>query len=160
MSPTSRRRHALGQHFLSNLAAAGRMVELFSPVAGETIVEIGPGRGVLTGLLLDAGARVIAIEIDRELSAGLKLRFADHEGFRLIEADVLRCDLSELTTGGPARVLANLPYAITGEVLMRLFRSSGALTDMMLMLQREVVNRIVAPPGGRIYGSLSVLAQY
>lgn len=159
-TPTSPRRRALGQHFLSNVPAARRIVELFSPAPGAHVIEIGPGRGVLTELLLATGARVTAIEIDRRLAAGLKERLGPQPGFRLIEADVLRCDLTELAGGAPARVLANLPYAITGEVLARLVRAAGCLTDATLMLQREVANRIVASPGGRLYGSLSVLVQY
>jgi len=150
----------MGQHFLSNLPAARRMVEKFGPRQGEHVLEIGPGRGVLTTLLLDAGARVTAIELDAGLAESLGQRLAGYPGFRLVAGNVLRCDLAELAEGGPARVLANLPYAITGEVLMRLFGAASALTGMMLMLQREVVNRMVAAPGGRVYGSLSVLSQY
>ena len=136
------------------------MVDLFSPAPGETVIEIGPGRGVLTRLLLDAGARVTAIEIDPELADRLETSLADRHGLRLVRADALRCDFVELAGEGTARVIANLPYAITGPVLMRLFGAAGALTGLLLMLQREVVNRIVAAPGGRVYGSLSVLSQY
>jgi 16S rRNA (adenine1518-N6/adenine1519-N6)-dimethyltransferase len=135
-------------------------MERFDPKPGSRVIEIGPGRGVLTALLLESGARVTAVEIDPRLAGELRHRFAGAASFTLIEADILRCDIAALAGGAPARVLANLPYSITGPVLMRLFGAAACLTDMMLMLQREVVNRLVAPPGGRIYGSLSVLAQY
>ena len=136
------------------------MVELFEPRNGERVIEIGPGRGVLTGLLLATGAMVTAVEVDPRLAEALAARFRHEPGFHLIQADILKCDFALLAGGQPARVMANLPYSITGEVLVRLFAASGVLTAMTLMLQREVVNRLVAPPGGRVYGSLSVLAQY
>jgi 16S rRNA (adenine1518-N6/adenine1519-N6)-dimethyltransferase len=156
---TSPRRRALGQHFLSNRHAARRLIEIFDPVPGEHVLEIGPGGGALTGPLLEAGARVTAIELDRGLAEALARRHADNPGFRLVQADVLRCDLADLA-GPSARVLANLPYAITGEVLYQLLMAGPPITAMLLMLQREVVNRITASPVGRTYGSLSVLAQY
>ena len=156
---TSRRRRALGQHFLSNPDVANRIIASFRPSTGDHVIEIGPGRGVLTDPLLRSGARVTAIEVDLELAVYLRERFGDAPGFTLIQADVLKCDLSAIAAP-TARVLANLPYSITGPVMVRLFAASATLTDMTLMLQREVVNRIVAPPGGRIYGSLSMLAQY
>jgi len=158
--PTSRHRRSLGQHFLSNQAAARRIVEMFGPAPGQHVIEIGPGRGALTGLLLEGGARVTAVEVDFELVASLRQRFVDAGSLSVISADILRCDIAELAGKTPARVLANLPYSITGEALMRLFRAAGALTDMTLMLQREVVTRLVAPPGGKVYGSLSMVAQY
>ncbi|HET9481449.1 MAG TPA: 16S rRNA (adenine(1518)-N(6)/adenine(1519)-N(6))-dimethyltransferase RsmA [Candidatus Polarisedimenticolia bacterium] len=157
---TSRRRRALGQHFLADAAAAARIISAFAPSPEDRILEIGPGRGALTAALLAAGARVTAIEIDTDLAERLQDRFGGSPGFRLVRADVLTCDLIELAGGGPARVLGNLPYSITGPVLSQLFAAARVLTDMTLMLQREVVNRIVAAPGSRVYGSLSVLSQY
>lgn len=157
---TSARRRALGQHFLASAAAARRIVELFQPTHGGHVIEIGPGRGALTGPLLDSGARVTAVEVDPDLATRLRERFAAHPCFALVEADILRCDVGELAGSEPARVLANLPYAITGQVLADLLAAGPPLTDMLLMLQREVVARLVAAPGGRTYGSLSVLAQY
>jgi len=156
---TSRRRRALGQHFLSSTAAARRLVEIFAPVADEHVLEIGPGRGVITDLLLQAGARVTAIEIDPDLARALAERHDGNPAFHLVQADVLRCDLPALAAP-EARVVANLPYSITGEVLYQLLMAGPPLRSLLLMLQREVVNRIVAAPGGRVYGSLSVLAQY
>jgi 16S rRNA (adenine1518-N6/adenine1519-N6)-dimethyltransferase len=159
-APASRRRKALGQHFLSSAPAARRMVEQFAPAPGETILEIGPGQGVLTALLLEAGARVVAVEMDPALAEALRRRFGALPGLKLVEADILRCDIAALLAPGPARLLANLPYAISGEILARLLARSDVLTSMTVMLQREVVNRLAAKPGGRVYGSLSMLAQY
>jgi 16S rRNA (adenine1518-N6/adenine1519-N6)-dimethyltransferase len=143
-----------------NVQAARRIVERFAPKPGSRVIEIGPGRGALTTLLMESGASVIAVEVDPGLADELRERFAGLPPFTLIEADILRCDIAALAGGEPSRVLANLPYSITGPVLMRLFAACGSLTDMTLMLQREVANRIVASPGGRVYGSLSVVAQY
>ncbi len=157
---TSRRRRALGQHFLASHTAIAKIIDAFDPVAGETVVEIGPGRGALTAPLLESGARVVAVELDEALAQSLSCRYGAHPRFTLVHADILRCDLAGLCGGEPARVLANLPYSITGEVLIRLFAAADRFTSLMLMLQREVVDRIVAAPGGRVYGSLSVLAQY
>jgi len=150
----------MGQHFLSSAPAVARIIDAFAPVAGETVIEIGPGRGALTAPLLENGARVVAVEIDEALVARLTESFGGHPGLALVHGDILRCDLAALAGGRPARVLANLPYSITGEVLVRLLLASDRFTALMLMLQREVVDRIVATPGGRVYGSLSVLAQY
>ena len=157
---TSRRRRSLGQHFLSNKAAARSIVERFSPGPGELIIEIGPGRGALTDLLIEAGARVVAVEVDPRLAKTLAIRHADAAGFRLVQNDILACDIAGLCAGEPARVLANIPYSITGELIVKLLLSSPPLTAMTLMVQKEVADRVVAAPGGRTYGSLSVLAQY
>jgi len=156
----SRRRKALGQHFLSNTAAARRIVDLFAPAPGTSVIEIGPGHGALTGPLLESGARVTAVEVDERLAGELEARFGRHPTFSLIRADILTLDLAALTGAVPSRVIANLPYSITGAVLVQLFAAAPVLTDMTLMLQREVVNRVAAAPGGRVYGSLSVLSQY
>lgn len=154
------RRRSLGQHFLSNHRAARRLVEIFAPAPGDRVIEIGPGGGVLTTLLLDAGARVIAVEIDDHLATRLEASLPDRSGLELIRADILHCDLDDLTGGQPARVIANLPYSISGDVLFKLLAGGSSIRDMLLMLQSEVVERIVSEPGVKAYGSLSVLAQY
>lgn len=150
----------MGQHFLINARAARRIVERFAPSADAIVLEIGPGRGVLTGLLLDAGAAVVAVERDPELHAHLRRRFAGHASLDLVCADILRCDLAELSRGRTLRVLANLPYAITGAILLRLFRAASLFSDLTLMVQKEVADRLVADPGHTTYASISVLAQY
>ncbi len=150
----------MGQHFLSNLSAARRIVDSFAPAAGEVVIEIGPGTGALTDLLLDARARVTAVELDPRLVAALGHRHGDRKELTLVQGDILECDIASLARGRQVRVIANLPYSITGPVLMKLFAASGTIRSMTLMLQREVADRLVARPGGRAYGSLSVVAQY
>lgn len=135
-------------------------MELFAPIPGDHVIEIGPGGGVLTTLLLDAGARVTAVEVDDDLATRLQATLSDRVGLELVRGDILRCDLEDLTKGRPARLIANLPYSITGEVLFKLLAERSSIRDMMLMLQSEVVDRIVSEPGVKAYGSLSVLAQY
>lgn len=163
----SRRRRALGQNFLTNQRAADRIVELFAPAEGETILEVGPGRGVLTTRLLRLGARVVAVEVDPALAEELRMTVPEGERFHLILGDARRVDMEALLashTGDPrfprARVLANLPYSVAAPILLRLLLLSSRIEAITVMLQREVVDRICAPPGTRTYGSLSVLCQY
>lgn len=156
-----RAKRSLGQNFLVGSHYPRRIVDSVAPQAGETIIEIGPGRGALTGLLLESGARVIAIELDPELIPSLSQMFSGLENFRLIEADALKVDYCELIApAATARVVANLPYYISTPILQRLIEHRRCLNEMTLMLQREVVERIAAPPGGKEYGFLSVLAQF
>jgi len=150
----------LGQHFLTNAAAARNIVARFAPRRGEMVIEIGPGRGALTDHLLAAGARVVAVEVDPRLADALSIRHSGDSGFRLVRGDVLSCDIGSLCEGSATRVLANIPYAITGELILRLLLAAPPLTAMTLMVQKEVADRIVAAPGSRTYGSLSVLTQY
>jgi 16S rRNA (adenine1518-N6/adenine1519-N6)-dimethyltransferase len=156
-----RAKRSLGQNFLVGSHYPRRIVDSVAPRAGETIIEIGPGQGALTGLLVESGARVIAIELDPELIPHLSQRFSGCENFRLVEADALRVDYCELIAPEVfARVVANLPYYISTPILQRLIEHRRCLSEMTLMLQHEVVERITAPPGGREYGFLSVLAQF
>jgi len=164
---TSRRRKALGQHFLANLRAADAIVEGFGPAPGEPVLEIGPGHGVMTERLLARGAVVVAVAKDPALAAGLAGRFASEPRLRLLEADALRVDFEEILHPAieasgrrRARVLANLPYSVSTKILVRLLARADLFTSFTLLLQREVVERIAASPGGKTYGSLSVLAQY
>ena len=156
-----RAKRSLGQNFLVGSHYPRRIVDSVAPQSGETIVEIGPGHGALTGLLLESGARVIAIELDPELIPGLSSMFSGLENFRLIEADALKVDCCELIyPDASARVVANLPYYISTPILQRLIEHRHCLSEMTLMLQREVVERITANPGGKEYGVLTVLAQF
>ncbi len=156
-----RAKRSLGQNFLVGSRYPQRIVDSVSPQPGETIIEIGPGHGALTGLLVESGARVIAVELDRELVRRLSERFAANENFRLIEADALTVDFCELVApASEVRVVANLPYYISTAILQRLIEQRRCLREMTLMLQREVVERIAACPGGKEYGFLSVLAQF
>jgi 16S rRNA (adenine1518-N6/adenine1519-N6)-dimethyltransferase len=155
-----RPKRSLGQNFLSGSHYPRRIVAAVSPQAGETIVEIGPGHGALTKLLIESGARLIAIELDTELIPALQSQFGSHDNFRLIEGDALKVEVCEAI--GPserARVVANLPYNISTPILQRLIEQRRCISEMTLMLQREVVERIVAEPGGKEYGYLSVITQ-
>jgi 16S rRNA (adenine1518-N6/adenine1519-N6)-dimethyltransferase len=155
-----RAKKRLGQNFLVDESYARRIVTALAPRAGETVVEIGPGRGALTELLLDSGARVVAVEFDRELVRLLRERFGGREEFELVEADALEVDFcSEVEPAREARVVANLPYNISTAILQRLVEQRRCLTEFVLMLQREVVERITARPGSSERGYLTVLVE-
>lgn len=144
-------RKRFGQHFLRDPALIKKMAELVAPAAGEEILEIGPGDGALTAELLQAEARLLAVEIDRDLAAVLEKRFGS--GLRLIVGDVLKQDLSVLLQGG-RRVVGNLPYGISTPLLLKL--AACETPEMWLMLQKEVAERVCAAPGEAEYGRLTV----
>lgn len=155
-----RAKKRLGQNFLVDESYARRIVAALAPRAGETVVEIGPGRGALTSILVESGARVVAVEFDRELFGPLGARFGGRGNFSLVEADALEVDFCSLV--GPAeraRVVANLPYNISTAILQRLIKQRRCLDEFVLMLQREVVARITAPPGSTERGYLTVLVE-
>jgi len=155
-----RAKKRLGQNFLVDESYARRIVASLAPRAGETVIEIGPGRGALTALLLESGARVVAVEFDRELVAFLRERFGGREEFRLVEADALDVDFcSAVEPTATARVVANLPYNISTAILQRLLEQRRCLKEFVLMLQREVVERITARPGESERGYLTVLVE-
>lgn len=150
----------LGQNFLIHSHHVERIVAAVRPQAGETIMEIGPGHGALTELLVESGARVVAIEIDKDLIPMLTSGFSARDNFKLIEADAMKTDFCEaIAPAQSARVVANLPYYISTPILQRLIEHRRCISEMTLMLQREVVERIAAAPGGKEYGYLSVLVQ-
>ena len=122
------------------------------------MLEIGPGEGALTGELARRAGRVVALEIDRALVERLRLRFPQVE---ILEADARRWDYGRLAAppGGRVLVVGNLPYSVGKPILMALVEARTAIQEMALMLQREVAERVAAPPGGKVYGSLSVLTQ-
>lgn len=154
-----RPRKRFGQHFLHDPGVIERIVAAVDPHPGERLVEIGPGRGALTGRLLESAASLDAIEIDRDLAGVLRERFAAAAGFRLHEGDALEFDYEALAAarGGRLRVVGNLPYNISTPLLFRLLAQRAALLDLHVMLQREVVERIVARPGTEHYGRLTVM---
>ena len=155
-----RAKKRLGQNFLVDESYARRIVGALAVRAGETVVEIGPGRGALTALLLERGARVVAVELDRELVPVLAERFGGRDDFKLIEADALEVDFCEaVRPAETARVVANLPYNISTAILQRFIRQRRCVPEMVLMLQREVVERITAPPGSAERGFLTVLVE-
>ena len=171
IAATSGRRPKLGQNFLIDPNAARRIVEALGEVSESTVVEIGPGRGVLPSLLVGRARHVTAIELDRVLGAQLRMTYAHQPGIEILEGDVLDIDFDSLLRRprvagdanhpftGPARVVGNLPYYITSQILQRLFSFHDLFSVMVVLVQREVADRIAAEPGGREYGLLSAMVQ-
>jgi len=162
----------LGQHFLVNDSNAARIVDALGDISHSTVLEIGPGRGVLTSLLAKRTRRLIAIELDRVLAAQLRMKFALYPNVEIIEGDVLAIDFSTLfgpkpgasrpglvQTPEPVPVVGNLPYYITSDILLRLFEFRQCFSTIVIMVQKEVADRLAATPGTRDYGLLSATAQ-
>lgn len=152
-------RKSLGQHFLISAGAAGNVARALGDVRGRTVVEIGPGRGILTDALLRAGVRVLAIELDPALVEYLRARFRDAP-LEVVHGDVLSLDLSAIAhergVEGPLLVAGNIPYSITSPLLRALLAHPTDLERAVLMVQREVADRLLAEPGTRAYGALTV----
>lgn len=150
----------LGQHFLIDRRIIERIVQALAPQPRETIVEIGPGRGALTASLIQKAGTVVAVEFDKKLVPFLEETFGAKENFRLVEKDVLQTDLcAEILPATRARVVANLPYNISTAILQRLIEQRLCLTEAVVMLQREVVDRITAKLASKDRGYLSVLVE-
>ncbi len=150
----------LGQNFLVDAQAAQRIAAALGGLAGRTVVEIGPGEGAITGVLAARAGHVVAIELDRELAADLRGQF-EPARVTVVEQDVLQFDFAEAAAGAGERLLVagNLPYYITSPILLKLASSHAALDLAVLMVQREVADRVTSKPGSRDYGLLSVTAQ-
>jgi 16S rRNA (adenine1518-N6/adenine1519-N6)-dimethyltransferase len=168
----SRKKPKLGQHFLTDSSAAGRIVEALGNISQSTVLEIGPGRGELTSLLVRRARRVIAVETDRVLAAQLRMNFSLVPNIEIIEGDILAVDFNTLFGPKPGttrpgmdltfervRVLGNLPYFITSDILLRLFEFRHLFESIVLMVQKEVADRLAAHPGTKDYGLLSATAQ-
>ena len=150
----------LGQNFLVDGQAAQRIVAALGEIAGHTVVEIGPGRGAITESLAARALHVVAVELDHELAAGLRQRF-EAARVTVVEQDVLLFDFAAAAAqfGERLRVAGNLPYAITSPIVLKLAASHAALDLAVLMVQREVAERMTATAGTRDYGLLSVTMQ-
>lgn len=149
-----------GQHFLHDRNIVSKIVSSFNPRSDEIVVEIGPGTGALTAELVDRNAKVIAIEFDRKLGPPLLGRFGAHSNFRLVQGDALTANIcAEIQPAILTRVVANLPYNISTAILQRLIDQRRCISEMVLMLQREVVDRMLAPAGSSERGYLSVLVE-
>lgn len=148
---------SLGQNFLVDGHVAQRIIEEAGITRDDTVVEIGPGHGVLTRGLAERAGRVVAVELDERLIEGLRAEHAELSNLEILHADALKFDFGGL--GGPLTVVANLPYYISTPILTRLVSFRTKIRLMVLMLQKEVAVRIAAPPGGREYGYLSVMVQ-
>ena len=149
-----------GQNFLVDKNVVSRILDAVQPKSDETIIEIGPGRGALTARLIGTGARVIAIEFDRDLIPQLREQFTAYSNFNLIEADALTVDFCRLVQPAhTARIVANLPYNIGTAILQRLIEQRTCITEMFLMLQREVADRITATTDSHERGYISVFVE-
>ena len=149
-----------GQHFLRDKRTIQRIVDALAPRNDETIVEIGPGTGALTAELIGRAGRVMAVEFDNKLEPLLIEQFGAFPNFKLVMSDALTTDFCrEIEPATQARLAANLPYNISTAILQRLIEQRACLTEMVVMLQREVVERIMAPPGSSDRGFLSVLIE-
>ena len=154
-------RKRFGQHFLLDLNLTRRIARAAAPLDAGTVVEVGPGPGGLTrALLLEGAAKVVAIELDRRAIDALRELEAAADGrLALLEADALQVDPAALGPA-PRRIVANLPYNVSTPLLVRWLHAADDLADMVLMFQKEVVDRLVAAPRSKDYGRLSVLAQH
>src|SRR5450631_3949550 len=151
-------RKRFGQHFLHDPAIIRRIVDTVAPVVGERLVEVGPGRGALTWGLLARARDMDVIEIDRDLARALKLDARSEAHLRVHVENVLDTDFVALRgAGAPLRIVGNLPYNISTPLLFRLLKQRAAIGDMHFMLQKEVADRMAAPPGGKEYGRLTVM---
>ena len=160
--PTSSRKPKLGQHFLASESAALRIVEALGDVSEATVLEIGPGRGAITEMLSRKARRLIAVELDRVMSAQLRMKFNMQPNVEIIEGDILTIELNTvfglkpgiLHTGltfapEPARVIGNLPYYITSDILLRLLEYHRYFSTIVIMVQKEVADRLAASAGSR-----------
>lgn len=156
-----RPRKRWSQSFLLHSDLARKIVRSAQITSDDTIIEIGPGLGILTTELLNSGGKVIAVEIDRELISLVGEKWGDIPSLQWIEADVLEWKLpQDLPQRERVKVVANLPYHISGAVLVKLFQSFRRISHVTVMLQREVAERLVSQPGYRVYGTLSVLRSF
>lgn len=161
------RRHGLepkrgmSQNFLVARHAVDRIVEAVAPAAGETVVELGPGLGTLTAALLRAGARVVAVERDRDMIAVLREELADVDGFEVREGDAACVDIAAIArqAGAPVALAGNLPYAVTGAILRNLTGHARDVSRAVIMVQREVRDRLLASPGTKAWGALTVFTR-
>jgi 16S rRNA (adenine1518-N6/adenine1519-N6)-dimethyltransferase len=152
-------RKRFGQHFLHDRSVLERIVREVAPAPEDALLEIGPGRGALTELLLGKARTLDAIEIDRDLAQQLRARWGAPQGFQLHEADALKFDLASLaqTRGQRLRLIGNLPYNISTPLLFHIAAAHEHVDDLHVMLQKEVIDRIAAAPGSGEYGRLTVM---
>ncbi len=150
----------LGQNFLIDPGIVNGIVRAAGIIEGDRVLEIGPGIGTLTQGLLEAGAHVTAVELDKKLPTVLAETLKGYERFTLVPGDILKVDIPAIMGEGPFKVVANLPYYITTPILMTLLERRLSITDMVTMVQKEVADRMRARPGSKDYGSLSVAVQY
>ena len=159
MSEKHRARKRFGQHFLTDQDVLQRIATSFSPHDEQNLVEIGPGLGALTDVLMDRVEFMTVIELDRDLADRLQHRY-DNERLSVHQMDILQCDISELPrrhADKNLRLIGNLPYNISTPLIFHLLRFTNLIDDMLFMLQKEVALRLAASPGSKNYGRLSVM---
>lgn len=150
---------SLGQHFLHERGVVEKIILAVDPKPGDRIVEIGPGQGAMTFPMLDRHGSLTAIEFDRDLLIPLTDASRSHGELTLIHANVLDVDFTALAAGTPIRLVGNLPYNLSSPILFHALAHAASIRDMVFMLQKEVVDRMAAAPGSKVYGRLSVMLQ-
>src|SRR5579864_7485975 len=143
----------LGQNFLNDAGAGRRIVDALGDIGHSTVIEIGPGRGALTQLLAERAAEIIAVELDSKLAAELRRRFPDKTKLEIVEDNFLRVNLAALlqrhANNTRLKVVGNIPYYITADILLRLFAQHESIETIVIMVQKEVADRLAAQPGSR-----------
>lgn len=171
-SRSTKRKPKLGQNFLVDAGAAKKIVEALGDISNRTVIEIGPGRGALTDLLLPRAKRVIGIELDRVLAAQLRMQHATSPNLEVLESDFVTAEFTSMVGRRPGPlhdlrptqaetvdVVGNLPYYITSDIVLRILELHGNIERAVIMVQKEVADRIAAQPGSRDYGLLSATAR-
>lgn len=154
-------RKRFGQNFLHDNNIIEKIIDSIAPTKNDHLIEIGPGQGALTIPLAESGARLDCIELDRDLAAFLTKEFANRSSVNIIQQDMLKYDLSELSNKEKSlRVIGNLPYNISTPVIFHLLKNHHLIADMVFMLQLEVIQRLTASPGDKNYGRLGLMVQY
>lgn len=149
----------LGQNFLIDSSVVQKIVDAAEISEGDEVLEIGPGIGTLTQGLLEAGAKVTAVELDKKLPAVLEKTLEGYENFKLVQGDILKVDIEELMPPN-FKVVANLPYYITTQILLTLLEKKLPVTKIVTMVQKEVAERMTAAPNSKIYGAMTVAVQF
>ncbi len=162
----------LGQNFLTDHSAARRIIEALGDISNRTVIEIGPGRGMLTDLLVKRAKKVIGIELDRVLAAQMRMRYATLKNVEVLESDFVTVEWTSMVGRRPGPlhdlrptqaetvdIVGNLPYYVTSDIVLRILEEHESIGRAVVMVQREVADRIAAEPGGREYGLLSATAQ-
>ncbi len=155
-----RARKRFGQNFLTDNGVIQQIVQVIQPKEQDNLVEIGPGLGALTREILPYTKKMSVIELDRDVIPKLRFNCEPHGELIIYQQDALKMNFSELADKNNIRVIGNLPYNISTPILFHLFNYLGVIDDMHFMLQKEVVERMVAKPGNKTYGRLSVMTQY
>ena len=167
-----KRKPKLGQNFLADHSAAKRIVDALGDLSNRTVIEIGPGRGMLTDFLVRRSRKVIGIELDRVLAAQLRMRYATLKNIEILESDFVTVEWTSMVGRRPGPlhdlrptqpetvdIIGNLPYYVTSDIVLRILEEHESIGRAVIMVQREVADRISAEPGSRDYGLLSATAQ-